>query len=69
MSKWQLVLLCWSVLALGVAEYVRHIQLAERTQMLIGATEVVLAIATGIAFGIATVGNKNKSGSSKTTQK
>jgi hypothetical protein len=69
MSKWQLILVCWSLLALAGAEYVRHLQLADRTQMLIGATEVVLAIATGIAFGIATVGNKNKSGSSNIAEK
>ena len=54
---------------MAVAEYVRHLQLADRTQMLIGATEVVLAIATGIGFGLATIGNKKKADSSGQTQK
>ena len=69
MSKWQLILVCWSVAALAVAEYVRHLQLADRSQMLIGAAEVVLAIATGIGFGLATIGNKKKTDSSGQTQK
>ena len=69
MSKWQLILLCWSVVALAAAEYVRHLQFADRTQMLIGATEVVLAIATGIGFGLATIGKKKKTDSSAQTQK
>ncbi|HKF54350.1 MAG TPA: hypothetical protein VKJ45_02865 [Blastocatellia bacterium] len=64
MSKWQLILVCWSVVALAGAEYVRHLQLADRTQMLIGAVEVALAIGTGIGFGIATIGNRKNDGSS-----
>jgi len=64
MSRLQVILVCWSVVALAGAEYVRHLQLADRTQMLVGAAEVALAIATGIAFGIATVRNKKKNGSS-----
>ena len=55
MSKWQIVLLCWSVIGLAAAEYIRHLQLSDRTQMFVGAAEVLLAIATGIAFGVAAI--------------
>jgi hypothetical protein len=55
MSKWQRLLLGWTVVALGAAEYVRHLRLSDRAQVVIGATEVLLAVATGIAFGIATI--------------
>ncbi len=60
MSKWLKLLLCWSVAALGVAEYVRHLRLTDKAQIVIGATEVLLAIATGIAFGIATISKNRK---------
>jgi hypothetical protein len=69
MSKWQVILVCWSVLGLAAAEYVRHLQLADRTLMLVGAAEVVLAIATGICFGLATIGNKKRGSSSTQPQK
>jgi len=69
MSRWHLILVCWSVVAVAGAEYVRHLQLTDRTQTLVGAAEVALAVATGIAFGIATIGNKKKSGSSRQDQK
>ena len=58
MSKWQKLLFCWSLVALAGAEYVTHLHLADRTQRLVGAIEVVLAIATGIAFGIASTRKK-----------
>jgi len=56
MSKWQKLLLCWSVAGLAAAEYVRHIRFSDRAQMFVGALEVLLAIATGIAFGLAAKG-------------
>ena len=58
------MLVCWSVFALGAAEYVRRLQLSERAQMIAGAIEVVLAIATGIAFGITALGTESSTGSS-----
>ena len=55
MSKWQKALLCWSVLALGAAEWVRHLHMSDRTEMLLGAAEILGAVLTGIAFGVATI--------------
>jgi hypothetical protein len=61
MSKWQKVLLCWSVLALGAAEWVRHLHMSDRTEMLVGAAEILAAVLTGTAFGVATI-IKNRTG-------
>jgi hypothetical protein len=60
MSKWQKVLFCWSVAALGAAELIKHIHLSDRAEMLVGAVEVVAAILTGFAFGLATIGKKRE---------
>lgn len=69
MSKWQKALLCWSVAALGAAEYIRHIHLSDRTEMLVGATEIFFAVLTGIAFGIATISkNKDRGSREKRTE-
>jgi hypothetical protein len=65
MSKWQKVLSCWSALALGAAEYIRHLHLSDRTEMLVGAAEILVAVLTGIAFGIAAIGRNNNSDSFK----
>jgi len=58
MSKWQKILLGWSVVALAAAEYVRHLHLGDRAQVWVGATEILLAIATGAAFGVVSIRKK-----------
>jgi hypothetical protein len=60
MSKWQKVLLCWSVVVLGGAEWIKHIHLSDRTEILVGAVEIVAAVLTGVAFGIATISKKRE---------
>ena len=55
MSKLQKWLLGWSVIGLGLAEWIKRVPMGTRTTTIVGGVELVLAIATGIAFGISTV--------------
>jgi hypothetical protein len=55
MSKSQKWLLAWSVVGLALAEWIKHLPMETRTTTIVGGVELVLAIATGIAFGISTV--------------
>ena len=55
MSKFQKWLLAWSVIGLALAEWIKHIPMETRTTTVVGGVELVLAIATGIAFGVSTV--------------
>jgi hypothetical protein len=57
----QVVLLVWTVAALAVAEYVRHQPLAERTETVAGAIEVVASILTGILFVVFSYRNRRSS--------
>ena len=68
MSKLQKLLLCWSVVALAAAEYVRHVHLSDKTEIAVGAAEVLVAVATGIAFGGATINKNNDTGSTSETR-
>jgi hypothetical protein len=43
------------VVGLALAEWVKHLPMETRTTTIVGGVELVLAIATGIAFGISTV--------------
>jgi len=52
MTKLQKGLLVWSVCALAGAEAIKHVPLSETVSTTIGAAELVLAIATGIVFGL-----------------
>ena len=60
MSKWLKFLMGWSVVALAVAEYVRRLHMSDKAQIAVGGAEVLLAIATGIAFGVATIGKNSR---------
>jgi len=55
MSKLQKWLLAWSIVGLALAEWVKHLPMGTRTTTIVGGVELILAIATGIAFGISTV--------------
>jgi len=59
MSRWQRILLCWAVLGFAAAEYVKRLHLSDRAQLIVGVIELTLAIATGIAFGIAAIRKNN----------
>ena len=49
----QKALLAWSIVFLIAAEAAKYLHLAGRAAKLIGALELLLAIATGIAVGLA----------------
>jgi hypothetical protein len=68
MSKLQKLLLCWSVVALGAAEYIRHVHLSDKIEIAVGAAEVLIAVATGIAFGVATINKNSDTGPTKGTR-
>ena len=46
------MLLLWSVLALGGAYAIKHVPLSETASTIVGAIELILAVATGVAFGL-----------------
>jgi hypothetical protein len=49
----QKVLLAWSIVFLIAAEAAKYLPFSGRAEKLIGALELLLAIATGIAVGLA----------------
>jgi hypothetical protein len=53
LSKAQKLLLAWSICFIIAAEVVKHMIVSQKAATIIGLVEVVLAIATGIAFGVA----------------
>lgn len=59
-SRTQRWLLAWSALALTAAFIVKQIEMDERTAVIVGAVEVLLAIATGIAFGLSVSTRKSQ---------
>jgi hypothetical protein len=52
LSRMQTLLLVWSVLVLTAVIAIRQVQLDERETVIVGAIEVVIAIITGVAFGL-----------------
>jgi hypothetical protein len=54
LSKVQKALLVWSMAFLVLAELIKYSNIDERVATRIGLVEVLLAIGTGIAFGVAT---------------
>ena len=52
LSRTQKGLLIWSGCALAGAEAIKHVSLSETASTAVGAVELILAIATGIAFGL-----------------
>jgi hypothetical protein len=53
LSKAQKGLLAWSTAFLVLAEVIKYFNVQGRAATAIGLVEVVLAIATGVAFGVA----------------
>jgi hypothetical protein len=53
MSKTQRWLLALGVMALLLAEGARRLPVSEKSAVVIGAVEVILAVAFGVAFGLA----------------
>lgn len=53
MSKAHKLLLAWSVVFMIAATLLANAKMEEKTAILTGAIELALAIATGIAFGLA----------------
>lgn len=52
LSRMQKALLAWSISFLILAEIVKHLHIEGRTATRIGLVEVVVAMLTGIAFGV-----------------
>ena len=52
MTRTQKGLLIWSVCALAGAEAIKYVSLSETASTAVGAVELILAIATGVAFGL-----------------
>jgi hypothetical protein len=57
LSKAQKGLLAWSAGFLLLAEGVKQMRIEGRTATIVGLIELLLAIATGVAFGWATTAN------------
>ncbi|HXF39718.1 MAG TPA: hypothetical protein VN743_02375 [Blastocatellia bacterium] len=57
LSKSQKALLAWTAGFLLLAEGVKRLRIEGRAATLVGLAELLLAIATGIAFGWATTAN------------
>lgn len=53
LSKAQKALLAWSIIFIAAAEAARALHVEGRAATLLGLAEVVLAVITGIAFGVA----------------
>ena len=53
LSKAQKHLLFWSVGLLVFAEIIKRVPMSEKTTMMVGLTELILAILAGVAFGFA----------------
>lgn len=58
LSKAQKALLAWSAGFLLLAEGVKRIRIEGRAATIVGLIELLLAIATGVAFGWATTANR-----------
>jgi hypothetical protein len=59
LSKAQKALLAWSAGFLLCAEGVKRLRIEGRAATIVGLAELVLAIATGVAFGWATTANND----------
>ena len=57
LSKAQKALLAWTAGFLLLAEIVKRMRIEGRAATIVGLTELVLAVATGVAFGWATTAN------------
>ena len=57
LSKAQKALLAWSAGFLLLAEVVKRLRIEGRAATIVGLIELLLAIATGVAFGWATTAN------------
>ena len=53
LSRAQKGLLAWTAGFIGLAEIVKHLRVEGRAATIVGLTELLLAIGTGIAFGLA----------------
>ncbi|MFP5263313.1 MAG: hypothetical protein ACLGJB_15535 [Blastocatellia bacterium] len=53
LSRAQKALLAWSTAFLVLAEVIKYLNVRGRAATAIGLAEVLLAIATGVAFGVA----------------
>jgi hypothetical protein len=60
LTKIQKVLLAWSAGFLLSAEVIKRIRVEGRVATIVGLIELLLAVATGIAFGIATTAAHSK---------
>jgi hypothetical protein len=58
LSKSQKALLIWSTAFLVLAQLIKYLNIQGRSATRIGLVEVLLAIATGIAFGVAASARK-----------
>jgi hypothetical protein len=59
LSRMQKALLAWSIGFLILAEIVKHLHIEGRAATRIGLVEVVIAMLTGIAFGVAASAKKD----------
>lgn len=57
LSKAQKALLAWSIGFLLLAEGVKRMRIEGRAATIVGLVELILAVATGVAFGWATTAN------------
>jgi hypothetical protein len=59
LSKIQKLLLAWTALFIIAAEVIKQMRFEGRAATLIGLAELLLAVATGIAFGVAASARSN----------
>ncbi|HXG92842.1 MAG TPA: hypothetical protein VNN73_10805 [Blastocatellia bacterium] len=60
-SRLQKALLVWTALFIILAEIVKRMNIEGRAATLVGLAELLLAIATGFAFGVAASGKRGAS--------
>lgn len=60
LSKIQKALLAWSIAFLILAEVIKYLHIEGKTATRIGLVEVVVAILTGIAFGVMASAKKDE---------
>lgn len=58
MSKAHKWLLAWSAIFMALTVFIANVDMSEKTAILTGAIELAIAIATGIAFGLASAKSK-----------
>jgi hypothetical protein len=59
MSRMQKILLAGGIVLLILAEVVKRVPMSQRTTVIVGAIEVLLAIAIGSAFGLTATKNNH----------